>query len=100
VVLLGNRSADTLGDGISKSRRSGGRQPYLYWRSYKLKKLIDLVARRNHLVAYDGKRYSPLLHVERAIVVYTRGSGFLEGTPIPLSRFFTKRRIGTFGCAW
>ena len=33
VVLLGNRSADTLSDGISKSRRSGGRQPYLYWRS-------------------------------------------------------------------
>src|SRR5207244_5030806 len=28
-----------------------------------------------------------LLHVEKAIVVYTRGSRFLEGTPIPPSRF-------------
>jgi Flavodoxin-like fold len=87
VVLLGNRSADAFGDGISKSRRSGGRQPYLYWRSYKLKQLIDLIAQRNYLFAYDGKQYSPLLHVEKAIVVYTRGSRFLEGTPKPPSRF-------------
>ena len=36
---------------------------------------------------YDGKQYGPLLHVEKAIVVYTRGSRFVEGTPIPPSRF-------------
>ena len=54
---------------------------------YKLKHLIDLVAQRNYLFAYDGKQYSPLLNVDKAIVVYTRGSRFLEGTPIPPSRF-------------
>jgi hypothetical protein len=47
---------------------------------YKLKQLIDLVAQRNYLFTYDGKQYGPLLHVEKAIVVYTRGSRFLEGT--------------------
>jgi len=54
---------------------------------YKLKQLIDLVAQRNYLFTYDGKQYGPLLRVEKAIVVYTRGSRFLEGTPIPPSRF-------------
>jgi FMN-dependent NADH-azoreductase len=54
---------------------------------YKLKQLIDLVAQRNYLFAYDGKQYGPLLHVEKAVVVYTRGSRFVEGTPIPPSRF-------------
>jgi FMN-dependent NADH-azoreductase len=54
---------------------------------YKLKQLIDLVAQRNYLFTYDGKQYGPLLKVEKAIVVYTRGSRFLEGTPIPPSRF-------------
>jgi FMN-dependent NADH-azoreductase len=54
---------------------------------YKLKQLIDLVAQRNYLFSYDGKQYGPLLNVEKAIVVYTRGSRFLEGTPIPSSRF-------------
>ena len=46
---------------------------------YKLKQLIDLVAQRNYLFSYDGKQYGPLLNVEKAIVVYTRGSRFLEG---------------------
>ena len=54
---------------------------------YKLKHLIDLVAQRNYLFTYDGKQYSPLLNVDKAIVVYTRGSRFLEGTPIPPSLF-------------
>jgi FMN-dependent NADH-azoreductase len=52
---------------------------------YKLKQLIDLVAQRNYLFTYDGKHYGPLLHVEKAIIVYTRGSRYLEGTPIPPS---------------
>ena len=50
---------------------------------YKLKQLIDLVAQRNYLFSYDGKQYGPLLNVEKAVVVCTRGSRFLEGTPIP-----------------
>jgi FMN-dependent NADH-azoreductase len=54
---------------------------------YKLKHLIDLVAQRNFLFTYDGKQYGPLLNVEKAVVVYTRGSRYLEGTPIPPSRF-------------
>ena len=49
---------------------------------YKLKQLIDLVTQRNHLFSYDGKQYGPLLNVEKAIAVYTRGSRYLEGTPI------------------
>ena len=52
---------------------------------YKLKQLIDLVAQRNYLFSYDGKQYGPLLNVEKAVAVYTRGSHFLEGTPIPPS---------------
>lgn len=52
---------------------------------YKLKHLIDLVAQRNYLFTYDGKQYGPLLNVEKAVAVYTRGSRFLEGTPIPPS---------------
>ena len=54
---------------------------------YKLKQLIDLVAQRNFLFSYDGKEYGPLLQVEKAVAVYTRGSQFLEGTAIPPSRF-------------
>jgi FMN-dependent NADH-azoreductase len=54
---------------------------------YKLKQLIDLVAQRNYLFSYDGKQYGPLLNVEKAVAVYTRGSRYLEGTPIPPSRF-------------
>jgi FMN-dependent NADH-azoreductase len=54
---------------------------------YKLKHLIDLVAQRNFLFAYDGKKYGPLLNVKKAVVVYTRGSRFLEDSPIPPSRF-------------
>ena len=66
---------------------------------YKLKQLIDLVAQRNYLFTYDGKQYGPLLHVEKAVVVYTRGSRYLEGTPIPPSRSITKQLIWTFGCS-
>src|SRR5260370_16550307 len=65
---------------------------------YKLKQLIDLVAQRNYLFTYDGKQYGPLLHVEKAIVVYTRCSRFLEGTPIPPSRF--DHQATYLGCWW
>jgi len=39
---------------------------------YKLKHLIDLVAQRNYLFAYDGKQYTPLLNVESNRCLYTR----------------------------
>ena len=52
---------------------------------YKLKQLIDLVAQRNYLFSYDGKQYGPFLNVEKAVAIYTRGSRFLAGTPIPPS---------------
>jgi hypothetical protein len=45
------------------------------------------VPQRNYLFTYDGKQYGAPLNVEKAIAVYTRGSRFLEGTPIPPSRF-------------
>jgi hypothetical protein len=53
---------------------------------YKLKQLIDLIAQRNYLFTYDGKQYGPILNIEKGVVVYTRGSRYLEGTPI-LSSF-------------
>jgi FMN-dependent NADH-azoreductase len=68
------------------------------WPAYKLKQLIDLVAQRNYLFAYDSKRHGPLLNVAKAVVVCTRGSRFLEGTPIPPSRLLTRQLIWTFGC--
>jgi FMN-dependent NADH-azoreductase len=51
---------------------------------HKLKHLIDLVAQRNYLFTYDGKQYGPLLNVEKAIVVCTRGSRFLAGDGLSL----------------
>jgi FMN-dependent NADH-azoreductase len=63
---------------------------------YKLKQLIDLVAQRNYLFAYDGKQYGPLLNVEKAIVVYTRGSRFLEDAPLPFLRFDHQARYLDF----
>ena len=52
---------------------------------YKLKQLIDLTAQRNYLFTYDGKEYGPSLNIAKALVVYTRGSEYREGTPIPPS---------------
>lgn len=40
---------------------------------YKLKQLIDLACQRNLLFAFDGKKYSPMLNIEKAFVVYVRG---------------------------
>ena len=50
---------------------------------YKLKQLIDLTAQRNYLFTYDGKAYGPCLNIPKALVAYTRGSTYREGTPIP-----------------
>lgn len=54
---------------------------------YKLKQLIDLVHQRNFLFTYDGKQYGPALQLAKGVIVYTRGSSFREGTPLPPSRF-------------
>ena len=64
---------------------------------HKLKQLIDLVSQRNYLFSYDGKWYGPLLNVEKAIAAYTRGSGFLEGTPTLPSRL---NHQATFSDFW
>ena len=50
---------------------------------YKLKQLIDLTAQRNYLFTYNGKEYGPFLNIPKALVVYTRGSTYRDGTPIP-----------------
>jgi FMN-dependent NADH-azoreductase len=47
--------------------------------------LIDLTAQRNYLFTYDGKEYGPSLNIPKALVVYTRGSTYREGTQIPPS---------------
>jgi FMN-dependent NADH-azoreductase len=40
---------------------------------YKLKQLIDLSCQRNMLFTFDGKRYGPLLNIEKAFVAFVRG---------------------------
>ena len=50
---------------------------------YKLKQLIDLTAQRNYPFTYDGKEYGPSLNIPKALVVYTRGSTYRDGTAIP-----------------
>jgi len=54
---------------------------------YKLKQLIDLVAQRNMLFTYAGREFGPLLKVERALVIYTRGQTYEENGFTPASRF-------------
>jgi FMN-dependent NADH-azoreductase len=66
---------------------------------YKLKQLIDLVAQRNYLFAYDGKQYGHLLNVEKAIVVYTRGSRSWRVLRYRPRDSITKQPIWTFGCS-
>ena len=46
---------------------------------YKLKQLIDLACQRNFLFAYDGKKYSPMLTIDKAFVVYVRGQSEESG---------------------
>ena len=53
---------------------------------YKLKQLIDLVAQRNYLFAYDGKQYGPLLSRKGNRRLYPRFT-FPGGYSIPPSRF-------------
>ena len=54
---------------------------------YKLKQLIDLVCQRSFLFSFDKGVYGPLLQTPRALVVYTRGQTYSEGSPTLPSRF-------------
>lgn len=54
---------------------------------YKLKQLIDLVSQRNMLFTFDGKNFGPMLSTAKALVVYTRGQTYAEGSVTPASRF-------------
>ena len=54
---------------------------------YKLKQLIDLASQRNMLFTFDGHAFGPLLNTPRALVIYTRGQTYLEGSATPASRF-------------
>jgi FMN-dependent NADH-azoreductase len=42
---------------------------------YKLNQLIDLSCQRNTLFTFDGKRYGPVLSIEKVFVVYAGGQG-------------------------
>ncbi len=54
---------------------------------YKLKQLIDLACQRNMLFTFDGKTFGPKLSVAKALVIYTQGQTYAEGSPTPASRF-------------
>lgn len=52
---------------------------------YKLKQLIDLASQRNMLFSFDGKQFGPKLSTSKAMVIYTRGQSYGEGSPTPAS---------------
>ena len=55
---------------------------------YKLKQLIDLVAPRNYLFAYDGKQYGPLLEREYSV---SRDNDLLGGMWAVMATIFVFR---------
>jgi FMN-dependent NADH-azoreductase len=54
---------------------------------YKLKQLIDLACQRNLLFTFANGVFGPLLKTPRALVVYTRGQTYSDGSPTPSARF-------------
>lgn len=54
---------------------------------YKLKQLIDLACQRSMLFTFNGKEFGPLLKTPRALVSYTRGQSYAEGSVTAASRF-------------
>ena len=54
---------------------------------YKLKQLIDLACQRNMLFTFDGTTFGPKLSTPKALVIYTQGQTYAEGSPTPASRF-------------
>ncbi|MGO4713594.1 FMN-dependent NADH-azoreductase [Bradyrhizobium sp. 2TAF24] len=55
---------------------------------YKLKQLIDLACQRGLLFTFDGKTYGPLLNIDKAFVVYTRGQSEEAGLQTALQPGF------------
>ena len=54
---------------------------------YKLKQLIDLACQRNMMFSFDGTTFGPLLTTKKALVIYTQGQTYAEGSPTPASTF-------------
>lgn len=54
---------------------------------YKLKQLIDLVCQRNLLFSFNGSTFGPLLSTAGALVIYSQGQTYAEGSPTPASTF-------------
>ncbi len=54
---------------------------------YKLKQLIDLVSQRGLLFRFDGTTFGPLLETPRALVIYSQGQSYADGSPTPASLY-------------
>ena len=54
---------------------------------YKLKQLIDLACQRNLLFTFDGKQFGPLLQTPNALVIYSQGQDYVEGSQITRGTF-------------
>ncbi|MGI4855284.1 MAG: FMN-dependent NADH-azoreductase [Janthinobacterium lividum] len=54
---------------------------------YKLKQLIDLASQRNMLFTFDGTNFGPKLSTPKALVIYTRGQSYAEGSVTPASTY-------------
>ncbi len=54
---------------------------------YKLKQLIDLVCQRNLLFTFDGQAFGPLLETPNALVVFSQGQDYNEGSQITRSTY-------------
>lgn len=54
---------------------------------YKLKQLIDLASQRNLLFTFDGTQFGPKLSTPKALVIYTRGQSYAEGSVTPASTY-------------
>lgn len=54
---------------------------------YKLKQLIDLACQRNMLFTFDGTTFGPKLSTPKALVIYTQGQTYAEGSATPASHF-------------
>ena len=65
---------------------------------YKLKHLIDLVAQRNYLFAYDGKQYGPLLNVKKQSSSIHAAHGSWRAVLFRPRDSIIRQPIWIFGC--
>ncbi len=54
---------------------------------YKLKQLIDLACQRNLMFRFDGTTFAPMLETAKALVIFTQGQTYAEGSATPASHF-------------